>query len=195
MLRSSAVRMGALIEDLLQLSRIGRTHEKYTTVTVESVLEDVRRDMAFALKERKVDLRVQPGFPPSPTSRRSQTSIREPHLQCHQVQRQTPAGRRDGLPARRWAYTFSVRDNGIGIDGRYHEKIFQIFQRLGHREEYEGTGAGLTICKKIVEATAARSGVESKPGEGSTFSFTIPEEVQRTWQEEETEDEQDARSR
>jgi signal transduction histidine kinase len=194
-LRDSAERMSALIEDLLQLTRIGRACREYTSIGVESLLGEVRRDLDFALDEKKVDLRIQPNLPTIFCEPRHLKQVFE-NLISNAIKFNDEPRPVIEIACREDAdvHTFSVRDNGMGIDEKYYEKIFRIFQRLGRRENHEGTGAGLTICKKIVEAHGGRIWVESKVGQGSTFSFTIPKTNRRAQERERERNGQEAGS-
>jgi light-regulated signal transduction histidine kinase (bacteriophytochrome) len=170
----STTRMKNLIEDLLTLSRLGRMQDAYESVSVKDIVEDILHDLQFSLREKNVTARVADNLP---TVRFSATrlSMVFRNLISNAMKfnnKPNPVveiGVRDGEEE----HVFFVADNGIGIEPQYFERIFTIFQRLKRSEEYRGTGAGLTIAKKIVEREGGRIWVESKPGEGSTFYFTV----------------------
>jgi signal transduction histidine kinase len=179
-LQDSAVRMRDLIDDLLQLSRIGRTKPQHVPVSISALLTEIRDAIGFSLDDRNVDLRVQSDLPTvvcDPVRIRQvfenliSNAIKYNQSEAPIIEIACAQGSE--------SYTFSVHDNGPGIDPKYHKKIFQIFQRLVLREEYEGTGVGLTICKKIVEGHGGLIWVDSDgEGAGSTFSFSIPNSIE-----------------
>ena len=175
-LRDSAVRMRDLIDDLLELSRIGRTKPRVEAVDAAQLLGEVREMVAFALSERGAEFRVADDMPQLTCDPVRLKQVFE-NLISNALKyndKETPTIE-IGCDTAGGAHTFYVRDNGRGIDKRYQDKIFRIFQRLVSREESEGTGVGLAICKKVVEAHGGNIWVESEgDGSGSTFYFTLP---------------------
>ncbi len=168
-------RMKILIKDLLDYSRIGRKTE-LKQVDCNVVLSEVLADLNKAIREVNAEivsdqLPVINGYP---------TELKQlfQNLISNSIKfRKENAHPQIKISVRKVNdyWQFSFEDNGIGIDERYHEKIFIIFQRLHTRNEFEGSGIGLAHCKKIVELHGGKIWVESKPGEGSTFHFTINE--------------------
>jgi PAS domain S-box-containing protein len=173
-------RLGALIDDLLTLGRAGRVIDSFSTVNLHETLETVRRDLADLIQRKGAAVQTEGQLPAvSGDPQRvfqlltnlvsnglKYNSSPKPQVVIGEVARPHPEGRDFAL--------LFVRDNGIGIDPQYHQQIFRIFRRLHRREEYEGTGAGLAICKKIVEAHGGRIWIESELGRGATFLFTLP---------------------
>jgi PAS domain S-box-containing protein len=169
-------RMQLLIDDLLAYSRIGTQSGGRDRVDSEKVLETVISDLHFMIREYRADITHDPL--PVIEAERSQLSELFQNLISNAIKFHGEAPPHVHVSAVRHddAWVFSVRDNGIGIDPKYFNRIFVIFQRLHTRREYPGTGIGLAICKKIVEHHGGQIRVESKPGEGSVFSFTIPDQ-------------------
>jgi light-regulated signal transduction histidine kinase (bacteriophytochrome) len=168
------IRMQALIDGLLEYSRVGRQSEQPGRASAENALERALYSLRAMIEETGAVI-----------DRAPLAEVLSDEAQLAQVfqnlignalkfRRPDVAPRIHLACARRGPYfVFSVADNGIGIDPRYAERIFAVFQRLHTRAEYPGTGIGLAICKKVVERSGGEIWVESTPGAGSTFHFTL----------------------
>ena len=170
----AAENMNALIDDLLLLSRVGRKSTKVEMVDLNDLLEEIVSDLRPIIEKRNSEVVVSK----LPTISIQRTWIKQLFMNLIDNglkfnKSETPRVEVK-CSVRAKDYLFSVHDNGIGIKQQYHRRIFNLFDRLNSKEEYEGTGAGLAICKKVVENFGGRIWVESTPGKGSTFFFTIP---------------------
>jgi len=170
----SARHMQKLITDILAYSRIGRIDAVVSEVDFNSVLGRVISSMNLEIERNKAVIT----YDELPTLTVNESSI----VQLFQnlignamkFRGEQPPQIHISVKKQGAEWQFCVRDNGIGIEEKFKEKIFQIFQRLHGREKYPGTGIGLSICKKIVETHGGRIWVESELSKGSTFYFTIP---------------------
>lgn len=171
-----ASRMQRLIQDLLAYSRVGTKGRDLIEISSEEALLSALINLRAGIQESG----AQVTHDPLPTVLADEMQLAQlfQNLIGNAIRYQ-----RQGVPkvhisavkngGKKW--TFSVKDNGLGIDPQYFEKIFGMFQRLHKREEFAGTGIGLAICKKIVERHGGNISVESEPGHGSTFRFTLAE--------------------
>lgn len=176
-------RLGLLIDDLLTLGQAGRIAHKTQTFDLNEVVATVRRDLADLIQRKEAAVLTEGSLP---TLMGDQARITQlvANLVANGLkynQHATPQVVIGAAPNSAAAFplgpqqtVFFVRDNGIGIEPGFHEHIFGSFRRLHRGEQYEGTGAGLAICKKIVEAHRGRIWVESQTGQGATFYFTLP---------------------
>ncbi|MBF0093189.1 MAG: PAS domain S-box protein [Alphaproteobacteria bacterium] len=169
-----AKRAGALIRGLLAFSRVAPETETPVPTDCAGVVKSVLLDLGPALREADAVVDIGP-LPkvmaaPDPLARVFLNLI------GNAIKYRAPGRRpeiRVSAEYRRHEWLFAVKDNGIGFDPQYSEQIFMIFKRLHSRTAYEGTGIGLAICKRVVERLGGRIWVESSPGEGATFRFTL----------------------
>lgn len=169
-----AARMQQLINDLLSYSRVGTRGKPFETTSCEVVLEKALLNLKTTIEENHA--LVTHNALPTVMADSSQLVQLFQNLVGNAIKFHSDELPEVHIGAERngTEWIFSVRDNSIGIAPEYFERIFVIFQRLHARAEYPGTGIGLAICKKIVERHKGRIWVESQPGKGSTFYFTIP---------------------
>ena len=169
-----ASRMQTLIQDLLIYSRVGTRGKPFETTNCEDVLGQVLMNLEVAIKES--DAMVAHDPLPTVAADASQLAQLFQNLIGNAIKFKGEDAPRVYIAAEQKddEWEFSVADNGIGIDPEFFGRIFVIFQRLHGRDEYSGTGIGLAVCRKIVERHGGRMRVESKPGQGTTFYFTLP---------------------
>jgi signal transduction histidine kinase len=172
-----AKRMQALIGGLLEFSRVGRIDEPFAPFDTAVALDQALLNLRSAIEETHAA--VTHGPLPTVIGHGGRIAQVFQNLIGNAIK----FARRDERPSvhvsalpREDDWLFAVRDNGIGIAPEYLDRIFVIFQRLHTRAEYPGTGIGLSICKKVIEHHGGRIWVDSRPGAGATFHFTLPRE-------------------
>ena len=169
-----AKRMQNLINDLLTYSRVGTRGKPLVPTSCEEAIEEAQSNLQIAIEESNATITHEtlPQIDGDPT----QLVQLFQNLLSNAIKfrGRAPLCIHVGVARENAEWIFSVRDNGIGIDPKFAERIFVIFQRLHDRESYPGTGIGLAICKRIVQRHGGRIWVESEPGRGATFYFTLP---------------------
>ena len=170
-------RMRSLIEDLLAFSRVGREDGTTGPVDLQELVAEVLTSLEPLVRERGAVISV--GVLPVVVGSRSQFSRVVSNLVANAIKFS-----REDVPAVIWiestrighAWQIEVRDNGIGIETEYSERIFGLFQRLHNREAYPGTGIGLSLCRKLVELRGGRIWCEPADPHGTAFFFTLPDD-------------------
>jgi PAS domain S-box-containing protein len=171
-----ATRMKQLIEDLLAYSRVGTKGAHFAAVSADAALRRALFSLRAAIEEAGAVVTHDP-MPMLPADEVQLGQLLQ-NLMGNALKFRSNSVPRIHIGVRELPqdWQFEVRDNGIGIEPQYFERIFMVFQRLHNKGEYPGTGIGLAICKKVVERHGGRVWVESRPGEGSSFYFTLPKE-------------------
>ncbi|MCD6041752.1 MAG: multi-sensor signal transduction histidine kinase, partial [Burkholderiales bacterium] len=173
-----ATRMKQLIEDLLAYSRVGTKAQDFRPVPVEAAVRRALFNLRVAIEESGAAVT----YDPMPTVQADEVQLGQllQNLVGNALKFRSNSVPRIhlGVLEKDSEFVFEVRDNGIGIEPQYYERIFMVFQRLHNKGEYPGTGIGLAICKKVVERHGGRIWVESRPAQGpdqgSSFFFTLP---------------------
>ena len=172
-----AHRMKYLIDDLLAFSRLNTQAKELESVELENVIDDVLSNLSVTIKENKACIT----YDPLPTVNADKTQMMQvfQNLVANAIKFQGSNPPKIHISAHKdeKEWKFAVTDNGIGIDPEYQKQIFEVFKRLHTREEYPGSGIGLSVSQKIIRRHGGNIWVESELGKGSTFYFTIPHSI------------------
>ncbi len=175
LIANSARQMGQLVDDLLSFSRMSRAELRQTRVSLQDLVEDVRRGLTAELDGRALEWNISrlPEVQGDPSMLRVVLDNLVANAIKYTRPRQ-PARIEIGSCAEAKEHIIFVRDNGVGFDMQYASKLFGVFQRLHHHEEFEGTGIGLANVRRIIFRHGGRTWAEGKEGEGATFYFSLP---------------------
>ena len=181
-MQNAAQRMQNLINDLLKYSRAGRDNEAFKSISLNTVVDSVLDTIDERVKETDAIIKVEPlpeieahpnqleqlflNLLTNALKFKKESENPEINIWCEEVN--------EAYDSQLTAYRIHIEDNGIGFDEKYIDRIFEIFQRLHGRHQYEGTGIGLAICRKIVENHGGKIYAKSKKGKGSTFVVKLP---------------------
>ncbi|MFH1837698.1 MAG: ATP-binding protein, partial [Candidatus Omnitrophota bacterium] len=176
-----AKRMNAFIEDLLTLSRISRIKNPYERVDINIMVREALERIKFDIQKNEVDLKVQSNMPVIFCDRIKMNEVflnlTNNAIKFSSKNKKEKPKVEIGYRDVGAMYEFFVKDNGIGIDPKDQDKVFELFKRVHTQEQFEGTGAGLNIVKKIVEDHGGTIWVDSALGKGAAFLFTIPKNL------------------
>jgi len=175
LIQDSVTRMGRLIDDLLEFSRVGRTEMMEESVNLGALVEQSLQMLHPGTNGRNIEWQIQP----LPEVRGDPAMLRQVWASLLDnaikfTRPRAPARIELGSRTEPDEYVFYVRDNGVGFDPRYADKLFGVFQRLHGRGEFEGTGIGLANVRRIVTRHGGRAWAESAPDQGTTVYFTLP---------------------
>ena len=174
--KNSTDRMGKQIDDLLAYSKVGRDLPTSAPVDVNTMIRTIEIELGEKIRDKKASIIIEQHMPIVRDVHSSMIHHIFQNLIANGIKfnNHTTPEVRIGCIESASTYTFSVRDNGIGIDAMYRDKVFQMFKRLHSDSEYEGTGIGLAVCKKIVDFYGGTIGIESERGKGTTIYFSLP---------------------
>jgi light-regulated signal transduction histidine kinase (bacteriophytochrome) len=179
----SAKQMGTLIDDLLTFSRMSRTEMQRIEITTDSMVhEAIKSALQLEPKDRNIIWKVGslPGVEADPSMLRQVWLNLIGNAVKYTRSRETAVIEIGCDPAARTEVVFFIRDNGVGFDMQYADKLFGVFQRLHRAEDFEGTGIGLAHVRRIISRQGGRTWAEGKKNEGATFYFSLPKRCEET---------------
>ncbi len=168
--------MQTLIQDLLAFSRVGKQKQSLSSVDLDQTLKSVNNSLKILIEENNVQIICADNLPEVMADKSQMQQVFQylisNAIKYHNEERTCIVQISFRKVKKFWE--FSIQDNGIGMEPKYFDCIFVIFQRLHGKDKYSGTGIGLAVCKRIIEGHGGKIWVESKIETGSTFHFTLP---------------------